>query len=105
MASIKATFGALLGTVTSSATVITSTLNAASTGAEMLNQYAEMQSKQQRKDYAAMEILCDEMAEDRVAKAQAERLREIKALNLSAEEQVLFLATKERVRVALASVK
>lgn len=105
MSSIKATFGSLLSTVSSTATVVTSTLNAASTGASMLNSYAEHHATQQRKDYAVLALTQDDVAVEKAAKHQIERLRELKALNMNAEEQAMFLATQDRVRAALANVK
>lgn len=105
MSSLKATFGSLLSTVSSTATVVTSTLNAASTGAAMLNSYAEHHAQQQRKDYAVLALTQDDVAVEKAAKHQIERLRELKALNMNDEERALFVATQERVRAALANVK
>ena len=101
MSSIKATFGSLLSTVSSTATVVTSTLNAASTGAAMLNQYAEYHAQQQRKDYAVLSLSSDDVAAEKAATNQIERLRAVKSMNLSAEELVLFQTTQERVKAAL----
>lgn len=101
MSSLKATFGSLLSTVSSTATVVTSTLNAASTGAAMLNQYAEYHASQQRKDYAVLSLSSDDVAAEKAATSQIERLRAVKAMNLSAEELTLFAATQERVKAAL----
>ena len=105
MSSLKATFGSLLSTVSSTATVVTSTLNAASTGAAMLNNYAEHHAQQQRKDYAVLALTQDDVAVEKAAKHQIERLRELKALNMNDEERALFVATQDRVRAALTAVK
>ena len=105
MSSLKATFGSLLSTVSSTATVVTSTLNAASTGASMLNQYAEFHASQQRKDYAVLSLSSDDVAAEKAAISQIERLRTVKSMNLSAEELTLFATTQERVKQALANAK
>lgn len=105
MSSIKSTFGSLLGTVSSTATVVTSTLNAASTGAAMLNQYAEFHAQQQRKDYAVLSLSSDDVAAEKAAIATVERNRTVKAMNLSAEELALFADTQARVKQALANTK
>lgn len=105
MSSLKATFGSLLSTMSSTATVVTSTLNAASTGAAMLNQYAEFHSQQQRKDYAVLSLSSDDVASEKAAISQIERLRSVKSMNLSPEELVLFAATQERVKLALVNAK
>ena len=105
MSSLKATFGSLLSTVSSTATVVTSTLNAAATGAAMLNQYAEYHATQQRKDYAVLSLSSDDVAAEKAATSQIERLRAVKAMNLSAEELTLFASTQERVKQALANAK
>ena len=105
MSSIKSTLGALLGTVSSTATVATSTLNAASSGAEMLNKYVEKHAKQQRKDYAVEELTMDAVAEEKASIHAVERARTIRAMNLTAEELVLFNDTQLRVRAALANTK
>lgn len=105
MSSIKTTFGALLGTVTSTAATVTSILDAAAEGAAMGKRYAEHHSSQQRKDYAVLSLTQDDVAVERAAKHQIERLRELKALNMNAEEQAMFIATQDRVRAALANVK
>ncbi len=104
MSSVKSTFGALLGTVSSTATVITSTLNAASTGAEMLNAYADHHSKQQRKDYARLELSSDKIAAEKASRAAVERAREIRAMNMNAEELALFEQTMKEVTAAIATV-
>ena len=101
MSTIKSTFGSLLSTVNSTATVVTSTLNAASTGADMLNQYANYHAAQQRKDYAQLALSGDATASRRAAIAQVEAAREIKAMNLTAEEQEIFTATYEKVLAAI----
>lgn len=105
MSSIKSTFGSLLSTVSSTATVVTSTLNAASTGAAMLNQYAEFHAQQQRKDYAVLSLSSDDVAAEKAAIATIERNRTVKAMNLSAEELALFADTQARVKQALANAK
>ena len=105
MSSIKTTLGSLLGTVTSTATTVTGALNAASTGVGMLNRYAEYHSQQQAKDYAVLSLTQDDVAAEKASIAQIERLRSVKAMNLSPEEMVLFQTTQERVKLALANAK
>ena len=101
MASIKSTFGSVLATVQSTATVVTSTLNAASTGASMLNAYADHHSQQQRKDYAVLSLSSDKIAAEKAATQQIERLRAIKAMSLTDEEKVLFASTMEETLAAI----
>ena len=103
MSTVKSTFGALLGTVASTATTVTSTLNAAAVGAEMLNQYAEHHAKQQRKDYAALAADSDHIAAEKVATARVERARNIRMMNMTAEEKALFEATLTEVKAAIAA--
>lgn len=103
MSTVKSTFGALLGTVASTATVVTSTLNAASTGADMLNKYAEHHALQQRKDYAVLALASDDIAAEKAAKAKIERVREIRTMNMNAEELALFQQTMQEVKTAIAA--
>ena len=104
MSSIKSTLGALLGTVSSTATVVTSTLNAASTGAGMLNAYADHHAKQQAKDYAVLSLSSDAIAAEKAATAAVERARAVKAMNLSAEELALFASVQASTAQALSAV-
>lgn len=67
----------------------------------MLNQYAEFHASQQRKDYAVLSLSSDDVAAEKAATNQIERLRAVKSMNLSAEELVLFQTTQERVKAAL----
>lgn len=105
MSSIKSTVGSLLGTVQSTATTFTGALNAASTGVSMLNRYAEYHSQQQAKDYAVLSLTQDDVAAEKAAIHAIERVRAVKAMNLSQEELALFAATQERVKQALANAK
>lgn len=105
MSSIKSTLGALLGTVSSTATVVTSTLNAASGGAGMLNAYVDYHAKQQAKDYAELAKSSDAIASEKAATAAVERARAIKAMNMNAEELALFASVQAAIVQAREAVK
>lgn len=77
MASTKLTFGAILGTVNSAATTLTSTLSALGTGAAMLEAYASKQQQDQAYSYQQESIADHEIIDLNIASKLAGQVIEI----------------------------
>lgn len=103
-ASIKGTFGSILGTVSTTATTITSTIEAAGEGSAMLLAYARHHRSQQAKDYALLALNGDYIASTRASNDMVMRMRETAALNLTAEEQAVWQATFAEAKAVLAKL-
>ena len=101
MATFQSTFSSLLGTVGSTATAITSTVDALNTGATMLNRYAAHHAEQQAKDYKVLSLSGDKVAARRAAQAEVTALKEVAVLNMSPTEQALYDTTYAEVLAAL----
>lgn len=82
MASTKLTFGALLGTVNSAATTVTSAVSALGVGADMLNAYAQKAQRDQADLYMQEALVSQETIDAELAlrlAAQAEEVTKQKA--------------------------
>ena len=82
MASTKLTFGALLGTVNSAATTVTSAVSALGVGADMLNAYAQKAQRDQADLYMQEALVTQETIDAELAlrlAAQAEEVTKQKA--------------------------
>jgi hypothetical protein len=77
MASTTLTFGAILGTVNSAATTLTSTLSALGTGAAMLEAYAAKQQADQQYQYAQETVADHEIIDLNIASKLAGQVIEI----------------------------
>ena len=77
MASTKLTFGALLGTVSSAASTLTSTISAAGVGADMLNAYAQKAQREQADLYEQEVLVYQETIDAELALKLANSAEEV----------------------------
>ena len=77
MASTKLTFGAILNTVTSTASALTSTVSAIGTGATMLEAYATKAADEQRYQYSQDVIGMQQRIDTNIARDIARSVIEI----------------------------
>lgn len=102
--SIKGTFGAVLGSVSTTATTITTAIDAAGEGSAMLLAYARHHRVQQAKDYAMLSMNGDYLAQKKASDQMISIMRETQALNLTPAEQEVWNATFEKAGAALAAL-
>lgn len=100
-ATLKSTWGAALGSVATSATTITTTIEAAGEGSAMLLAYAREQREQQAKDIKLRALNGDYLAQQRSANQLLTVMRETASLNLTDDEQLVWNAAFARAGEAI----
>lgn len=97
MASIKTTVSSVFGVINTSATTLVNAIGGVNTAVNMATNFIELHHDQQVVDYATLreDQLC--IAASRAANAQATRLQETAALNLTQQQQVQWQATYDRM--------
>ena len=86
MASTKLTFGAILGTVNSAASTLTSTIGAIGIGADMLSAYAQKAQREQADFYAQETLVSQETIDAELASRLANSAMEVNKLKAKSPE-------------------
>lgn len=97
MASIKTTVSSVFGVINTSATTLVNAIGGVNTAVNMATNFIELHHDQQVVDYATLREDQLDIAASRAANAQATRLQETIALNLTKPQQEQWQATYDRM--------
>lgn len=106
MATTRATFGNILGSVSNAASTISNTLDAANQGIGMLNTFiGDMAQKQQLRSKADMEEYAHVLADEKAMEDATRRIGIAKFRETSEQHEALFTEAHDRYKKILGITK